>query len=57
MDSVLSWGILVLLAICGFFWVVRKAAEEKEARDAENDRLFYHRQRKKLGKNVAVAAV
>lgn len=43
MDSVLSWGILVLLAIYGFFWAVRKAAEEKEARNAENDRIFYHR--------------
>jgi hypothetical protein len=43
MDSPVSWGILVILAILAAYWFLRKIDEEQEARKRENDDIFFGR--------------
>lgn len=43
MDSPVSWGILVILAIVAAYWFLKKINEEIEARQRENDDIFFGR--------------
>lgn len=43
MDSPISWGILLVLAIYAAYWFLKKIDEEMEARRRENDDTFFGR--------------
>lgn len=40
MDSPISWGILLVLAIFAAYWFLKKIDEEQEARRRENNDIF-----------------
>lgn len=40
MESVIAWGIMVILMIMGFFAAVRKIENGKARYNAENDEFF-----------------
>jgi hypothetical protein len=43
MDSPISWGILVILAILAAYWFLKKIDEEQETRKHESDDTFFGR--------------